>query len=281
MVQVLEQLLGRLHRLAVHRDGLQGVVEALAGFLQPVLQLDLWRCVVVTRVQLAGVDLDGVLDLLEQVLVVDDVAVVLVLAVEAIGPADGLEQPVVLHGLVQVQDGAARRVEAGEQLVDHDEQLHLGGLFAETALHLIFVGLSLGLARLRLHVLQQLDVGGVDDFLGGVRVGSRVLLGHVASLRIVGGDHCTSVLERGAEEQVVVPARLVDARRHEHRGPALPLQPGPGHVEVPHDVVDDAVHAALGTEHLLHGRPVLAEQGLLVPGQALGLDLKPLVDVVG
>jgi hypothetical protein len=51
------------------------------------------------------------------------VAEVLVLAVEPVGAADGLEQAMVLHHLVDVEAGARPRVEAGEQLVHHHQQL--------------------------------------------------------------------------------------------------------------------------------------------------------------
>ncbi len=68
---------------------------------------------------------NGILDLLEQVLVVHDVAEVLVLAVQAVDPADGLEEAVVLHGLINVKIGAGGSVEAREQLVHYDQQLHV------------------------------------------------------------------------------------------------------------------------------------------------------------
>ena len=45
------------------------------------------------------------LERLEEVLVVDDVAVVFVVAVEPVDAADGLEQAVVLHLLVDVEVG--------------------------------------------------------------------------------------------------------------------------------------------------------------------------------
>jgi hypothetical protein len=63
----------------------------------------------------------AVLDLLEQILVVDDVAEVLVLAVQPVGAADRLKQAMVLHGFVDVEIGAGRRVEAGQQLVHHHQ----------------------------------------------------------------------------------------------------------------------------------------------------------------
>ncbi|MDZ4066945.1 MAG: hypothetical protein U1E06_08840 [Tabrizicola sp.] len=61
-----------------------------------------------------GVILDGRFDLLEQVLVVNDIAVILVLPVQTVHPADSLEQPMVAHLLVDVDGGGRRRVEAGQ-----------------------------------------------------------------------------------------------------------------------------------------------------------------------
>ena len=91
--------------------------------------LDVLLLVAVERA--GGVVGDGRFERVEQVAVVDDVAVVLVVAVEAVDAADGLEQAVVAHLLVDVEVGGARGVEAGQQLVDHDEQPHLAGLFDE------------------------------------------------------------------------------------------------------------------------------------------------------
>ena len=91
-------------------------------------------------VQLVGaVDRDRLLHVPEQLLEVDDVAVVLVVAVEPVGAADGLEQVVVVQLVVEVDVGAARRVEAGEQLAHHDQQLQVRRLLDEAALGLVLV----------------------------------------------------------------------------------------------------------------------------------------------
>jgi hypothetical protein len=86
-----------------------------------------------------AVDRDGLLHVAEQLLEVDDVAVVLVVAVEPVGAADGLEQVVVAQLVVEVDVGAARRIEAGQQLAHHDQQLQVGRLLDEAALHLVLV----------------------------------------------------------------------------------------------------------------------------------------------
>ena len=75
---------------------------------------------------------------LEQVLVVDDVAVFLVVAVQAVDAADGLEQPVILHLFIDVEIGRRRRVEAGQQFVHDDQELHLPRFVDEFLFDLFF-----------------------------------------------------------------------------------------------------------------------------------------------
>ncbi|MNY30730.1 hypothetical protein D3C86_1648540 [compost metagenome] len=81
----------------------------------------------------------------EQLLVIDDMAIVLVVTVKPVGTADGLEQVMVLQFVVQVDVGATGSIKAGKQLADHDQQLHAGRLFDEASLGFVFVLLG-GLA---------------------------------------------------------------------------------------------------------------------------------------
>ena len=55
--------------------------------------------------------------------VVHDQAVRLLVAIGAVGAADGLQQGVVLHRLVEVHRLQDRRVEAGQQLGGDDQEL--------------------------------------------------------------------------------------------------------------------------------------------------------------
>src|SRR4029077_8757858 len=70
---------------------------------------------------------------------VDDVAVVLVVAIEAIGAADGLEQVVVAQFVIEIDVGTTRRIEAGKQLTDDNQQLHVRRLIDEAALGFVLV----------------------------------------------------------------------------------------------------------------------------------------------
>ena len=230
-------------------------------------------------VQLGRVDRDGVLDLLEQVLVIDDVAEILVVAVEPVRAADRLEQAVVLHRLVDVEIGAGRRVEAGEQLVHDDQQLHVGRLLDEQRLGPLLVGLGLRHARLGFNVLQQLGVGVVDELLVGLGVGAGLLLRHVLGQRIVGGHDRASALERRLLKQREILARLIDAGRHQDRVAAFAGQPRL-YAEIEDDVADHPVHAGARTEHVLHRAPLLLQLVLLPVVQPLGLGVEPGVDLV-
>ena len=251
-------------------ESFERVVEPFLALLQPILQQHLGVGAAGAVIQLRGVDGDGVLDLLEQVLVVHDVAEVLVLAVEPVGAADGLEQAVVLHRLVDVEIGAGRRVEAGQQLVHHDQQLHVRRLLGEQLLGPLLVGLGLRHARLGVDVLQQLGVGVVDELLVGLGVRAGLLQRHVLGLRIVGRDDRALALERRLLEQREILARLVDARRHQDGVAALAGQ-ARLHAEVEDDVAHHAIHARLGAEHLLHRAPLLLQLVLLPVVQPLVL----------
>ena len=147
-MQELLHLARQRHRLAQVAQRLAGLVELLLALLQPVLEVDVVvAAAALVDVQLVGaVHRDRLLHVAEQLLEVDDVAVVLVVAIEPVGAADGLEQVVVAQLVVEVDVGAARRIEAGQQLADHDQQLQVRRLLDEAALGLVLVLLG-GLAR--------------------------------------------------------------------------------------------------------------------------------------
>ena len=155
----------------------------------------------------------------------------------------------------------------------------LAGCFLEQLLGVVLVGLGLGLARLRLHALQQRGVGVVEELLVGLGVGAGFLQRHVLGLRVVGSHDRALALERGLLEQLEVLARLVDARRHEDRVAPL-VGEARLHAEVEHDVLHHALHARAGAEHVLHRAPLLAQGGLLPLVQALGLGIEPRIDLV-
>ena len=140
VVDMLQLPLRRLHVLAQQGQCLQRGVQPLLAFGQAVLQQHRRVCATRAGIQLGRVDRHGVLDFFEQVLVIDDVAKVFIVAVQPVGAANGLEQAMILHRFVDVQIGARRRVKTCEQLVHHDQQLHVGRLFDEQGLGPFFIG---------------------------------------------------------------------------------------------------------------------------------------------
>ena len=218
---------------------------------------------------------------LEEVAVVDDVAVGLVVAVEPVDSADGLEQAVVAHLLVDVEVGRARRVEAGQQLVDDDEQAHLAGLVDEAALDVLLELLDPQhrlVGRLVEVVRQHLPIDVVLPQLLVVALAG-VLLGDRGGVRDVAGDDGDLALEAGLDEQLVELAGLVDAVADEH-GVAATGDQARLPLEVHEDVLDDHLGARLGRDDLLHRAPLLLEAGLGEVGQSLGLEVEPLVDLL-
>ena len=128
------------------------------SFFEPVLQLDVVAATVaLINVQLVGaINRDGLLHVIKQLLEIHDVAVVLVVTVEPVGAADGLEEVVIVQLVIEVDVGAARRVEAGQELAHHDQQLQVGGFFDEPALGFVLVGFG------RLAVLEDVLRVGVE-----------------------------------------------------------------------------------------------------------------------
>ena|ERR1017187_7416777 len=166
---------------------LKRVVETLAAFLQAVLEKNLGiDTAAVVMIQLGGVNRYGVLDLLEEVLVVHDVAELLVFAVEPVGAANGLKEAVILHTLIDVEIGTGRRIKSGQQLVHHDQELHVGGLLLEPRLGPLLVDFGFRYPLLGRNVFQQLVVGAVDELLVGLSGGAGIFRGDVPGLRIVG-----------------------------------------------------------------------------------------------
>ena len=85
--------------------------------------------------------------------------------------------------------------------------------------------------------------------------------------------------ELGILEQFEVMAGVVDLVGYQDRGAAVAVEAG-FEAEVLDDVCDDALLALTGAQQGLHGRPLIAEYGLLIVIQALGLMLEPLIDGV-
>ena len=184
----------------------------------------------------------------------------------------------VLHVLVDVEVGGRRRVEAGQQLVHDDQQLHLPGLLDEALLHLLLELLHLVHRRLFGLVEMRGEHLPVDLVLPqplGQPLAALLAL-DVRRLWPVGGDDGALPRQVGLLEHLEEAARRVDAAGDEQRVAVPALQPVAG-LHVHQDVGDDLLQPVARGEHLLHRAPALLELGLGDVGEPLGLQLEPLV----
>ena len=255
VMEILLHLARRRHRLAKIAERFAGGIELFLPLHQPILELDVVvPSVALVDVQLVGaIDRDGLLHIPEQLLEIHDVAVILVVAVEPVGAADGLEQVVIVQLVVEIDVGAARRVEAGQELAHHDQQLEIGRLLDEPPLGLIFIGFR-GLAAFQ------------DVLRVGVELVSLVAVGRFAGdrvvVRLVGCDDAAILAEGRVLEEPVIMAGVIDAGRHED-GRAPVVVQARLEAEVLDDAGDDALLALARAHQLFHFRPALAEDGAL------------------
>ena len=186
----------------------------------------------------------------------------------------------VLHVLVDVEEGRGRRVEAGQQLVDDDQELHLPRLLDEAPFHFLFEVFDLAHRR----VFRLVEVRGkhfpIDvvfaKLLGEALAGFLAL--DVRRGRLVGGHDGALAGERGRLKHLVESAGRVDAVGNKQRV-ALPALQAVARLHVEHDVGDDLLQAILGAQHTAHRAPSLLELGFRKVCQASGLGLEPLVDL--
>ena len=125
VVDIFQFTFWRFDRFTEQGKRFDGIVEAFLALFQTILHQHFRICAAGTVIEFGRVNRDGVLDFFEQVFVVHDVAEIFVFTVEAVDAADGLEEAVILHGLVDVEIGAGRRVEASQQFIHDHQQFHV------------------------------------------------------------------------------------------------------------------------------------------------------------
>ena len=254
-------------------ERLATLVQPPPAFLQPILEIDVVVAAVACLVvQFVGViDRDHLLHVGEEFLEIDDIAVVLVVAIQAVGAADGLEQGMVVQLVVQVDAGAGGRIEAGQQLADDDQQLAVGRLLDKAALDLRLVLLRAGKAR------QHVPRVGVE-LVAFVAVGRLARDGVV--VRLVGSDDAAVLAKRRILQQAKVVTGVMDGGGHED-GRAAAVVQARAQGKVLDDAAGDAQLALLGAHQLFQRGPVLAHYGLLEVVEIPGLLVKPAVDGCG
>ena len=185
------------------------------------------------------------------------------------------------HRLVDVEAGRRRGVEAGQQLVHHDQELHPPRLLHETPLHLLLEALHLVHRRLFRLVEMRREHLSIDvvlaQLLGEPFAGLLAL--EVRCGRPVGSDDGAPVLQIGPVEHLEDAAGRVDAVGDEQRVAAPALQPV-ARLHVEQDVGDDLLQPVPCAQHLAHRAPALLELGLRDVAQPPGLRLEPPIDPV-
>ena len=185
----------------------------------------------------------------------------------------------ILHGFVDVEIRARRRVEAGEQLVHDHEQLHVRRFLDEECFCSFLVALRFRHARFRFDVFKQFGVRVVNELLFGLGIRADFFFSDILRLRIVRGDHGASASERRLLKEREILGGVVDARSHQDGVAAFAGKAGLD-AEVKDDVAHHTLHARPGAEHLLHGAPLLLELGAGKVRQPLSFGFEPLIHLL-
>ena len=200
-------------------------------------------------------------------LVVDYVAMALFLAVEPVDAANRLEEIVVFHLLVDVEIGCGRRVKACQQLVNHDQQLHLRRMFDKLLLRpFLEIFGRLVAAHGKIHPVLVL---GFRKLLAGERLGKAWLIAAVAC------NDGTFILERREHvaehrpETICLVNRL--ANKHCIAPPFAQRRLDP-HIHA--NVGDNTLYALFRRKEILHPRPALLQLFLLGGKKVLGFALE-------
>ena len=149
----------------------------------------------------------------EQVLVVNDVSVIFVITVKTIHSTNRLEQSVVAHLLIDIEVRGGRRVKTGEQLIHHNEQLHLARLLNKlflSSLLVLFRTVNHRLGRIIEEISQHLFVD-VELLNRQCFPLACIFTDKVANRWVVRCNNATFTLQRSLLEQVVIDARLGNA----------------------------------------------------------------------
>ena len=215
---VLQRALRRRHWLAQRSHHLQSFIQVLALLLNTILEQAFYIFFVVICEGFRGVVRNRILQRLEQISVVDDIAVLFIVTIEPVHAADSLEEAVILHVLIDVEIGRTRCIKAGQEFIDHNKQPHLAGMLDERLLDTLFklVNPLDSIVGVGLEVVGEhptVDVV-LDDLL--VLASARVFLRDLGCVRLIARDDGDLAGEFAAAEDVVELAGLVDARTHQH-----------------------------------------------------------------
>ncbi len=180
---------------------------------------------------------------------------------QSVDTTHGLEQRVVFYLVVDIENGCARSVKTCEQLVDHDEELHLGRTFHKETLRprLILVGvLHPGFGkRLLRPVVFVLGFGGLVVVSG--------VVGYVAVHGVVARHDGAPSFQVTGREKLIIAVGLKDGSCYKHGVTPVVLQQSV--VQVIENAVAYALDALFGGIDAFHGSPAFFHHQFLLGGK--------------
>src|ERR1019366_1542920 len=211
-----------LNRLAECPNGLPCIFQSLPSLLQSILKKSRDIFLVIAIKGSGSVVVHCSFKASEEVFVIDDVSVVLVVAIQSIHTADRLEEAVIAHLLVDIEICCRRRIKAGQELVHHDQQLHLAWLFDELLFHFLLEGLNL-IRRSFLRLVKPLRKHPsiyVELAQSLCQPFAALFALDLCGIRPIRGNNCAFAFQVRLLEKLVELASLVDASGNQECTPA-------------------------------------------------------------
>ena len=178
----------------------------------------------------------------------------------------------VSHRLINIQISGRRSIKACQQLVHHDQQLHLFRLLDKLFFDLFFKCFWV-FSTQHLHV----------DFVLFHRLGLAIITygfsANIAHRRFVRSHDGALPLQLGLLEQFIEFARLIDTTSHQH-GITPPIVQARFCLHIKNNIRYNLSQASFGTEHLLQITPALFQLSFCHTGQPARFCLKPSVDPI-
>ena len=245
-MQIIKFVLRILNTLAQFIQFVEDLFEPLLCFSLAILQQPLHILISITLKGTGGVLLHGSRQIAKQLLVIHDIAEILILSIQTIDTADCLEQAMIVHGLVNIQICAGRCIEAGQQLVYHDQQLHIIGFFDEFLLCCLFKFLdpfgNTALVRSVIRVnADHLQINAVFFVCVGFLIITDCFGAQIADAGFIGGND-RALAEIFLLEQFIVLAGSQNIIRHQNSIAAAVCQTSLG-FKVENNITDDFFQA--------------------------------------
>ena len=173
----------------------------------------------------------------------------------------------VFNLIINIKDGGTWGIEAREQFIYDNEQLHLGRTLDEDILcpFLVIISIVNAIAGILKRLLCPVILEFCLCFLAGI---SRIV-GNIAVNRVVARNYGDTPSEQGVTavlgEKLVVPVSLIDGTSHQHGVTPVVLQQAKSHIVK--DAITDTLDALLCRIDFFQGCPSVFHHFTLLVGQ--------------